>query len=246
MKKATLRIMLLGAALSAVSFTGMSYAADDTTPAKPATPAPTTPPARQGRGNFDPAEMLKTYRDRFEGITPALTDDQMKKIDGFIETAEAEVKKNAGSTDPEARRASFGAIRKLGEDVNAVLTDEQKTAIRAKRTAAMFDQMKTTYTADNLKLTDDQKTKITAIIDEAKKAALAAPPPAPDANGGRQRGGGFAAMREARDKINAVLTPEQQKEIPTFGGPGGGRGNRGGNPPAGGTTPPPTPPAKTN
>ena len=50
--------------------------------------------------------MLKNYRDQFEGLN--LTEDQMKKIDGFVETAEAEIKKGEGDflTDREARTGS--------------------------------------------------------------------------------------------------------------------------------------------
>lgn len=230
-------MILLGAALSAVSFTGIARAAD--APAKPAdAPATTTPPARPTRPSA--ADQLKTYRDRFEGLN--LTDDQMKKIDGFLDTATAEVTK--AGTDQEGRRAAGQAMRKLNEDVQSILTDTQKAALRTKQIGQMYDRMKTTYTADTLKLTDDQKTKINAIIDEAKTAAIATPPPAPDANanGGRRGGGGaaFAGMREMRTKIDAILTPEQQALLPQFGR--GNRGNRGAGAGAP-ATPPPAPPA---
>src|SRR5579863_4157665 len=119
MKKNTLRIVLLGAALSAVALPAFTLAADDT-------PAPATRPSR---GTFNPADMLKNYRDQFEGLN--LTDDQMKKIDGFIETAEAAVKKS--TADGADRRAGFTAFQKLNDDVQSVLTDAQKTALKAKR-----------------------------------------------------------------------------------------------------------------
>ena len=60
----------------------------------------------------------------------------------------------------------------------------------------------------------------------------------------------FETMRDTRTKLDAVLTPEQQKEIPQFGrggrgGPGGRNrpgGNTGGDAPA----PPATPPADSS
>jgi Spy/CpxP family protein refolding chaperone len=249
MKKETLRVMLLGAALSAMSLTGLTRAADDTakpadtTPAaKPADPAPT--PGRGGRGNFNPADYLKNYRDQFEGLN--LTDDQMKKIDGFLDTATTEVTK--AGTGQDGREATGAALRKLREDVQSVLTDTQKTALRAKRIGAMYDDLTKRYTADTLKLTDDQKTKITALISDAKTKALAAPAPDANAAGGPGGGrGGFAGFRELRTSIEAVLTPDQVKLLPQFGrggrGPGGGAGGAGGPPaaPASGTTPAPAP-----
>jgi len=72
------RILMLSAALSVVSFPVLAPAADDPKPAEttPPTPPPNTP-------RFSPADRLKNYRDQFEGLN--LNDDQMKKIDGFID-----------------------------------------------------------------------------------------------------------------------------------------------------------------
>jgi hypothetical protein len=246
MTKETLRMIVLGAALSAVSLTGMARAADD--PAKPATPAAApTPPARP---QFNPADMLKNYRDQFEGLN--LSDDQMKKIDGFIATAEAEVAKTPAPAAPDAnaqpgqgRRgggggAAFQAIRKLNEDVQSILTDTQKAALRAKQVAARVDRTLATYTAANLMLTDDQKTKVTAIIEDAKKEAVAFTPSGDrQADGQKQR-----EMRTAMtEKLNAVLTPDQQKLIPAFGrgANGGRRGGAGGAAAPATSTPPPAP-----
>src|SRR5205823_1591197 len=108
MLKGKLLVALLSAALL-VSLTCLARAADE--PPRPAADAP--------RPRFNPADELKNYRDRFEGVN--LTDDQMKKIDGFLETAEAEVKKLEGKDDRDSMRAVFGAMRKLREDVDSVL-----------------------------------------------------------------------------------------------------------------------------
>src|SRR5882724_11789768 len=141
--KKSLRIALLGAALAVTGFSGITRAADDTT--KPATPAPAAQPPANGRGgrggNFNPADQLKNYRDQFEGLK--LTDEQMKKIDGFLETATTEVAKAADD-----RRAAGQAMRQLQTDVDSILTDEQKTALRGKRQQQMIDRTKATFTAE--------------------------------------------------------------------------------------------------
>jgi len=213
LRNKTLRIAVLTASLGAMALTGLARAADDTT-TPPKTDAPATPPPR--RGNFNPADMIKNYRDQFEGLN--LTDDQMKKIDGFVETAEKEIKANAGSEDQDARRQSFTALRKLGEDVQSVLTETQKTALSAKRRQMMFTRFKESYTAASLNLTSDQTTKVNGIFDDAKKQLDAISPTDEEA-----RNKSREIMRSTRDKLNGVLTPEQQKQIPQFGGR---RGNR--------------------
>lgn len=222
-RKQTLRIAVLTAGLTAMTMGGMLRAADDS--ATP-TPAPTAPTTRRARPS--PADMIKNYRDQFEGLN--LSDDQMKKIDGFVGTAETEINGLAGKTDQESRRAAFTAFRKLNEDVQSVLTDTQKTALAAKRRQQMMDRFKAAYTAPALKLTDDQTTKINAIFADMSKESAALDPSDPDARTKRRE-----LMTSTREKLNAVLTPEQQKEIPQFGG--GRRGNRGGQGGAPGTPP---------
>jgi hypothetical protein len=183
---------------------------------------------------MDPTERLKNYRDQFEGLN--LSDDQMTKIDGFITTAETEVKRLLGAdADDSARREAFAAIRKLDEDVQSVLTDPQKAQLRQKRQQMMVDRFKTEYTKASLNLTDDQLKKVNAIFDDMK-SQMAALPKGDDRE---SRGKAFQLLRDTRDKLNTVLTPEQQKQIPQFGRRGR-TGNNGGN--GGGT--PPAPPAQ--
>jgi Spy/CpxP family protein refolding chaperone len=68
------------------------------------------------------------------------------------------------------------------------------------------------------KLSDDQKSKLTAIYGKAAEKMRAAGP-----DGGREKM--MEIMMETRKEVRAVLTPEQQKkfdEMPQRGGPGGG------------------------
>jgi len=218
MKKYTLRIALLGAALAAGVLPAFTRAADDTPP-KP----PQTQPS--GRGRFNPADMLKNYRDQFEDLN--LTADQMSKIDGFITTAEAAVKQSATAEGGSGRRAAFEAINKLRTDVSSVLTDTQKAQLAKKRNAESVKRFKTPYANPELKLTDDQTSKLNAVFSDMQSQLDALPPPAPgtqDRESYRKRG---EVMSAARVKANAILTPDQQKLIPARRG----RGNRG-NPPA--------------
>ncbi len=211
--KRLVRTLLLSAAMAVVSVPALAPAADDP---KPAQPAP------GGSGRFNPADRLKNYRDQFEGIN--LNEDQMKKIDGFIETAEVEVKKASNPDDREARSAAFAAIRKLDEDVQSVLTDPQKTALRAKRQSMMVDRMKQPYANPELKLTDEQSKKIDAIFTDLKKEMATV-----DTSAGDRReafGKIFKMAGEARQKIDALLTEDQKKLIPK---PQFGRRSRGGS-----------------
>lgn len=75
-----------------------------------------------------------------------------------------------------------------------------------------------------LTLTDEQKTKITAMYKE-QAAAMAAIPQE------ERREKMMDMMKASREKIRALLTPEQMKkfdDMPPMGGGGGGRGGKGG------------------
>lgn len=87
-----------------------------------------------------------------------------------------------------------------------------------------------------LKLTDDQTAKVTAIYtaQAAKMDSLM--------KSGSQDRSAFRPMMEATNaKIKALLTDEQKTEFDKVAAMRGGRGGQGGS---GGTPPPPPPPAK--
>ena len=90
----------------------------------------------------------------------------------------------------------------------------------------MFDRITKTYTAPELKLTEEQTKQITGIIADAKKAMGTLSFQNED-----DRPKIRAAMEDMNTKLKAALTPDQQKLIPQRGPRGGG--NRGAaNPPA--------------
>lgn len=214
----SIRKILLGVALSAV-VPSLSFAADDAKPSPGATP-PAQPQPSSGRPRFSPAERIASYRDQFEGVD--LTDDQMKKIDKFLDAAEAEVKKAPATEDRESRRAQFEVLRKLDEDVQSVLTDTQKAKLRSKQNQEFIDRaFKSQFDNDKVNLTADQKTKLASITSDLKTQM--------DANNGGDRRESmrknFPLMMAAREKMMAVLTDDQKKAIPNFG-----FGRRGGQP----------------
>lgn len=74
----------------------------------------------------------------------------------------------------------------------------------------------------DLGLTEDQTAKLKAMQEEMRDAMRKM----------REEGGGFEGMREAmgkmREKMNEILTPEQQKKMEEMRGQRGQRGDRGG------------------
>lgn len=184
-------------------------------PPPPGAPGPGGP-----RRGFNPLDMLKHYRDQFENVE--LTDDQMAKIDKFLETAEKNVKDLAASNDPDSRREMFQAMRTLDDDVQSILTDQQKQALRVQRQKMMFEQFTKPYKDPKLKLSDDQQKKVTEILDAARKKMEAAATAGGDPR--QQMMATFQMMGDLRKQVSAILTPEQQALLPQFGPPGGRRG----------------------
>jgi Spy/CpxP family protein refolding chaperone len=210
-----------------------------------------------------------------------LTDDQKTKVDDVQKKIrEAQRAAFGGGNNPFGGGAGGGnrpdpaqlqeMMTKMQEDrkkndaqIEAVLTDDQKKAL-----PAFLKDVQTFQTAQlplalvgDLKLTDDQKTKMAAVVMQIQKIAQEKRQEAMDNQD-------FQSLREImtqtqtalKDKTRALLTADQkamvekyEKENPNqgFGGRGGrggapgapgaggqgGRGGRGGN---GGGNPPPT------
>ncbi|MEY4914102.1 MAG: hypothetical protein RJA02_371 [Armatimonadota bacterium] len=210
-----------------------------------------------------------------------LTDDQKTKVDDVQKKIrEAQRAAFGGGNNPFGGGAGGGnrpdpaqlqeMMTKMQEDrkkndaqIEAVLTDDQKKAL-----PAFLKDVQTFQTAQlplalvgDLKLTDDQKTKMAAVVTQIQKIAQEKRQEAMDNQD-------FQSLREImtqtqtalKDKTRALLTADQkamvekyEKENPNqgFGGRGGrggapgapgaggqgGRGGRGGN---GGGNPPPT------
>jgi Spy/CpxP family protein refolding chaperone len=164
--------------------------------------------------------------------------------------------------DPETMRANRDKMRTLDQEaaksIGDVLTDEQKQALPGllKEIEALRATGIPAELYGDLKLTSDQRKKITAIAQKAQESQRQAMDKA-------RESGDFQSVRETmqksrrqtHDKAMQVLTSEQRALVEQFikdhprqgpGGfgppPGGGRGRgEGGPPPGGGPDGPPPP-----
>ncbi len=124
-----------------------------------------------------------------------LSPDQQQKIQALI--AQYRQAHPHGSTpDPAARKA-------LRDQIYAVLTPAQQSQLRANMQASRSGDFSGRFMARlaNLNLSDDQKSRIQGLVSQFQAAHPAGS--APDRN----------AMRQLRDQINAVLTPQQQQQL---------------------------------
>jgi Spy/CpxP family protein refolding chaperone len=197
-----------------------------------------------GPGRMSPVQTVE--RSKEDVMSLDLKDDQKTKLDAIFKDAgeqakslETEVASLQGRERAE-KLQPFG--RDLREKVSGVLTEEQKQALRKKMAGRMATQMTERWqrALGELNLTADQKTKVDALLADAQKkmeSQAAEADPGQGQGQGRGPGGGFAAMRETRQKIQDLLTPEQKTKLDELMPPGGrggqgGRGGRGaGNPP---------------
>ena len=182
-----------------------------------------------------------------------LTDEQKTKISDIHDKLTAQVKENTPAPPAAGEQPDFQKMRdarqKINElntqatkDIEAVLTDDQKAklpdlfkGLQVYRSAGIPLEI-----VNDIKLTDDQKKKITDITDENQKAVAAK---FQEAQNGGDRQAVMTAIqqmqKDTQEKIKAVLTDDQKKTLekylkdhpqpPTgFGGFGGRRPGAGG------------------
>ena len=120
-----------------------------------------------------------------------------------------------------ARRGAAGPRRGRGPGAGAGRRGRRRPAGPAAGGAGSLGEMRTTLIRD-LALTPEQQTKLDAILDEARQAfAAARDRAATTRRGGSQRRRGRA---EVREKIRAILTPDQQKRFDAAAAAQGGGG----------------------
>ena len=183
----------------------------------------------------NPTQAVDRMREETSALK--LRDDQKTKLDAIFKEAETQAKTVASESESlqgrERAQKVMGFTRDLREKVNGVLTEEQRQTLRKNQATLMAKQMVENYhrRLGELDLTADQKTKVDAVLADAEKKATEAAAQAQPADGqgqGGGRGGPMAeVMRDTREKINQILTPEQQQKLQASG-PGGGRGQGGG------------------
>ena len=202
----------------------------------------------QGRGAGGPAaarnptevvEQMKT-----QVMELKLTDEQKPKLEAIFKESSEQAKTLAteveGLQGRERNQKMMGFRRDMREKVNAALTEEQRQTLRRNQATQDAKQMTDRYrrTLGELNLSDDQKTKVEAVLaDGEKKMADAAAQGGPAEGGtagpgGRRGGGGLTReiANDTRGKIVEILTPEQktkfEEAMPQGRGQGGGGGGR--------------------
>lgn len=190
---------------------------------------------RQPRNQHrDPAAMLDRMHQTINGLD--LSEEQKTKVDAIFAQAKSdfEALQQKWKQDDVAPRDRMEQGRKLMRDLNqkvmAVLTDQQKTALKEKRKEMMEkrdrwqghgrrgemrgdrqgppEMMERMHrTLNELNLTDEQKQKIKEVMTDAREKSR-------------------KIMEEAREQIDQILTPEQREKLkeirrPNRQGPGG-------------------------
>ena len=144
-----------------------------------------------------------------------LTDEQKTKItaihDKYAEDAKALRPAPGAQPDPANREKRRELTNKANADIEAVLNDEQKAKLKD-----VLQEMGMLRSAGiplelvgDLKLTDDQKKQMAAIMADTQEKMRGLSPE-------DRRAKGREMMQEARTKMEAVLTDEQKAMIEKY------------------------------
>jgi Spy/CpxP family protein refolding chaperone len=198
---------------------------------------PKEPPTTQNGGPASPeARRGFPMLDRFRAAVSELklSDEQKGKIDTMFEDAQSQLKKireGASGERQELLKKTMEVFGKLRKDVAGVLDDDQKEKLKGKfeklfqRGGAAGGDMVGRLKAaiEKLNLTDEQKTKIHDLLEEAGKKAK-------DLRAQAENGGTEARdklrdlLTETREKIGVILTEEQKQKLQESLQQGGGAG----------------------
>jgi Spy/CpxP family protein refolding chaperone len=212
-----------------------------------AAPGDTTQPARPGPGGREPGMMLKMLHERLDKLD--LSADQKKQIAQIMSDTEAQIKQTMqetrGASQDDRRQKFQGILSDLREKIGGVLTDEQKQKLQEEMAAARASNggqanplNRVRENLDKLGLSDDQKSKANAVLDDAQKKMTDIREQLENGNGDRQQvqEKGQAIRDDVKSKLADILTKEQQDKLHDLmeaqGGPGQGAGPTGERGPA--------------
>ena len=133
-----------------------------------------------------------------------LTPEQKTKITAIHDKFQADSK--ALPKDPSSRAKRRDLAQETTKQIMAVLTDEQKSKLQGtmREVGSLAGQGFPIPLLAELKLTDDQKKKIAEIVAESRKSAASGPVDRK------------ALRKQAHDKIEALLTPEQKSIVTKY------------------------------
>lgn len=205
-----------------------------------------------GGGGFarNPTQAVEQYQTQVNELN--LTADQKTSLEAIFKESGEEAKTLAAEVESLQGRERAEKLmpfqRELREKVNGVLTEEQRQTLRKNAATRQAKQMTERYrrAMADLNLSDDQKSKVDAILaDTEKKIGEAA------AQGGATEGGIVATpggqrgiraafgepfgeiKRDTGEKVTALLNDDQKTKFEEAmrarggGGQDGGRGRRG-------------------
>ncbi|MCC6730072.1 MAG: hypothetical protein IT208_12110 [Chthonomonadales bacterium] len=185
--------------------------------------------ARQGRRAARGVSVAQLPIEALDAIVK-LTPEQRSKLAPVYEKHTAafkELREKAGAGQRPDREQVAELNRQVNTDVMTVLTDEQKEMLKkALPIVTTLRQMQIPPQLGlQLHLTDEQKTKVFAIVTAARenlRPAPGSPAPTPEA----RRSAAREVLQKARAEIEALLTAEQKATIEQFQKERRNRGNR--------------------
>jgi Spy/CpxP family protein refolding chaperone len=200
-----------------------------------AAPGSTTQPARPGPAGREPGQMLKMLHERLDKLD--LSADQKKQIAQIMSDTEAQIKQTMQETrggSQDDRRQKFQTIMgDLREKIGGVLSDEQKQKLQQEMAAARAGNggqanplNRVRENLDKLALSDDQKSKASAVLDDAQKKMTDIREQLQNGNGDPQQAQekGQAIRDDVKNKLADILTKEQQDKLHDLMEAGGGPG----------------------
>jgi hypothetical protein len=205
----TLRSIFLAIGLAGASMVAGQVQAADEAPAKP---APAADASLKG-----PQATLAHFKSVVYDVK--LSDDQKTRIDPLFASAKTDLKAAESIADEKERAAkSRQVLNKLKTEVSDVLTNEQKLAV-VKAMAppgpgVMIDRIKEQLHNPEMKLTDDQKTKVDVVLDDTK-AKLEDLKSQVKAGAGAKEASAKAReiLADMHGKLTEILSPDQRTHL---------------------------------
>lgn len=188
-----------------------------------------------GQGRPQPGQMMERVREEMQKLgLSADQKTQMEKILADAKTQAEAIRDDKTLSEQDRMDKLRTTFQDLRQKLSAVLTPEQQKQFQADREQRMLNGDPIGHLQEAMKdlnLTDDQKSKVETVFADARKEFQTL-----KENGGGNMEAAMKLMRETRDKVNQVLTPEQSQKLTEMiqarraaaegAGPAGGQGDK--------------------